>query len=111
LVPLAASASITAAVLLVGQQLLGDGGMTVYLIGEQSLRQALLPETVIGRVTSFFVMLELGMLIAGSALGGWLGEAFGVRAAVVISFGVTAVALAVLWMSPAAKARIAMAQI
>lgn len=107
LVPLAVSASLLSILLLVGQQLLGDGGMTTYLIGEQSLRQTLLPERVIGRVTSVIVMLELGTLIAGSVVGGWIGETIGVRAAIIAGFGLAVAAGICLFFSPARRLRTA----
>jgi MFS family permease len=105
LTPLAVSATLTAVFLLVGQQLLGDAGMTVYQIGEQTLRQTFLPEQVIGRVMSVFLILELGMLIAGSAIGGWIGEMYGVRAAVVASVALTVLATVALGLSPASRIR------
>jgi MFS family permease len=46
----------------------------------QSLRQRLAPDRILGRVVATFRMLGWGALSLGAALGGLLGEAFGLTA-------------------------------
>lgn len=50
-----------------------------------SLRQAVVPDRLQGRVNSVFQQLSLGMLPVGAALGGLLGHALGLRAPFLIS--------------------------
>lgn len=98
LVPLAgfAGSPVTAVALLLASQLLGDIGLTIYLINTLSVRQAITPDEKLGRVnaTYGFVTGVLGTL--GIFVGGLIGEAVGVRSAVVVAAvgGVTAV----LWL-------------
>ena len=98
LVPLAgfAGSPATAVALLLASQLLGDIGLTIYLINTLSVRQAITPDEKLGRVnaTYGFVTGVLGTL--GIFVGGLIGEAVGVRSAVVVAAvgGVTAV----LWL-------------
>ncbi len=98
LVPLAgfAGSPATAVALLLASQLLGDIGLTVYLINTLSVRQAITPDEKLGRVnaTYGFVTGVLGTL--GIFVGGLIGETVGVRSAVVVAAvgGVTAV----LWL-------------
>jgi MFS family permease len=44
-----------------------------------SLRQAIAPDHLVGRVNSSFQLLSFGMLPLGAALGGILGRSFGLR--------------------------------
>ena len=46
----------------------------------QSLRQRLVPDRILGRVVATFRMLGWGALPLGAALGGLIGEAFGLEA-------------------------------
>ncbi|MCC6778189.1 MAG: MFS transporter [Hyphomicrobiales bacterium] len=82
-VPLAQSASLAAIALLVAQQLIGDGGATVYLINQVSLRQAVTPSQVLGRVNASIQFLGLVAMLLGALLGGVLGETVGLRATLV----------------------------
>jgi MFS family permease len=45
-----------------------------------SLRQAIVPDRLIGRVVSAFRMLGYGAVPVGAILGGVVGQVFGVRA-------------------------------
>jgi MFS family permease len=78
-VPLAQGATLSAAMLLILQQLLGDGAATIYQINQVSLRQAITPERLLGRVNASAEFLGLGAMLAGSLLGGLLGGIIGVR--------------------------------
>jgi MFS family permease len=84
-VPLAQGATLSAALLLILQQLLGDGAATVYQINQVSLRQAITPERVLGRVNASAEFLGLGAMLAGSLLGGLLGGIIGVRTMLFVS--------------------------
>jgi MFS family permease len=68
--------------LLVAQQL-GDGGEVVYSVHASSLRQAAAPREIQGRVSACFAFLAQAGMLAGTAAGAALGEAFGARATLV----------------------------
>ena len=79
LIPLAQGAAIGSVVLLISQQILGDGPATLYQINQVSLRQAIAPERLLGRVNASTEFLRLGATLVGSLAGGWLGGVMGVR--------------------------------
>ncbi len=64
---------------LVVSQFLGDAFGVVPLILATSLRQSILPQTVLGRVGATFRALAGGTAVAGSLIGGLLGQALGLR--------------------------------
>jgi predicted MFS family arabinose efflux permease len=96
LVPAARGGTLVAGMLLVLQQLVGDGAATVYQIGDVSLRQAITPERLLGRVNASAQLLRLGATLAGSLLGGVAGETIGVRAT--LAAGALGSLLSVLWL-------------
>jgi hypothetical protein len=67
--------------------LLGALGMslTVWNVVAVSLRQAIVPDHLVGRVNSVFQQLSLGMLPVGAALGGVLGHTLGLSAPFLIA--------------------------
>jgi MFS family permease len=78
-VPLATTANALGVALLVGQQLVTDSALTVYDINQVSLRQAIAPSRVLGRVNASVRVTEFGALLAGTVIGGYLGETLGLR--------------------------------
>jgi predicted MFS family arabinose efflux permease len=68
-----------AALLLIGQQILGDSAMTLYQISHVGLRQAITPNGLLCRVKASVEFLKLGAALVGSLLGGLMGNTFGVR--------------------------------
>ena len=106
-IPLAEGATLTAALLLILQQLSGDGAATIYHINQVSLRQSIAPEHLLGGVTAGMQFVGLGATLAGSVLGGLLGETIGVREALFL--GATGVLLSTLWLvfSPVRKLHVA----
>jgi predicted MFS family arabinose efflux permease len=95
-IPIAQGATLTAAVLLIMQQLFGDGAATIYQINQVSLRQAITPERLLGRVNASAHFLGLGGTLAGSLLGGLLGEMIGVR--MTLFLGALGTVLSALWL-------------
>ncbi len=79
LIPIARGTTVAAALLLIAQQILGDGAATIYQINHVSLRQAIAPERMLGRVNASAAFLSLGAAFAGSLLGGLAGNTIGVR--------------------------------
>jgi hypothetical protein len=68
-------------------------GAVLIFINFLSLRQAVTPEPLLGRMTSTMRWLILLPSIPGALLGGWLGEHVGLRAALAAG-GIGALALA-----------------
>jgi MFS family permease len=98
-VPLANGPTLVSAVLLIAQQL-GDGFCVIHNILQLNLRQTIAAEDVLGRVNAVIQFVFLGATLAGSLLGGWLGEAVGVRLALVIGSSLSVLSALVLAASP-----------
>ncbi len=62
-----------------------------------SLRQAITPERVLGRVNANLRMIELGAMLAGSLVAGLLGEVIGLRLTLVV--GASAGLFGALWLA------------
>lgn len=78
LIPIAQPPLLFAALLLTLAQL-GDGFFTMYMINENSLRQAVTPSRSLGRVNASIWSLGLAALFIGSLLGGALAGLIGLR--------------------------------
>ena len=65
-----------------------------------SLRQAITPDRLLGRVTGTSRFVTWGLLPVGALVGGWLGEAVGLRVTVFAAAGMIFVALLLLLGSP-----------
>jgi len=76
LAPARAPGAMTA---LVVSQFLGDAFGVAPLILSASLRQSVLPQKVLGRVGATFRALAGGSAVAGSLVGGGLGQVLGLR--------------------------------
>ena len=99
-VPLASEVGLLALALLVGQQLLTDGALTLFDINQVSLRQAITPAHLLGRVNACVRVAEFGAVLAGTLLATAAGEVFGLRASLWIGVGFTALAVVGLALSP-----------
>lgn len=84
LLPIARGAGIFALLLLIGQQLVGDGGGTIAEINQTTLRQSLAPAGLLGRINGGTRVAALGATLLGTALGGLLGQTLGYRLTIVI---------------------------
>jgi predicted MFS family arabinose efflux permease len=82
-IPVAPEAGLVAATLLVAQQLIGDGGATVFEVNQVSLRQSLTPERMLGRVNAAIRLSSLAAMLLGSLAGGVMGETLGLRVTLV----------------------------
>jgi MFS family permease len=99
-IPIAQGATVVAAGLLIAQQIFGDGMYMVFDINATSLRQAIAPQQVLGRITAFNRMLDLGFTLIGILIGGVIGQTVGLRTALCIGAGAMIVAAAWLFVSP-----------
>ncbi|HEY5640521.1 MAG TPA: MFS transporter, partial [Dehalococcoidia bacterium] len=83
LLPVAQDASIVAGAFLIGQQL-GDGFWTAADVNDMTIRQAVTPERLRGRVNAALRQASLAAMLAGSLAGGVIGELAGLRAALLV---------------------------
>jgi predicted MFS family arabinose efflux permease len=101
LVPLApAGLPFLAMACLVGQQLIADSAITVYDVTQVSIRQSLVTDRELGRVTSTFDVASGAAQLAATIAAGLLAEAIGVRATAFLAPLGGLLAAAVLWRSP-----------
>jgi MFS family permease len=105
LIPLAAAANLIGTILLVGQQIVVDPAMTIYDVNQVSLRQAITPESVLGRVNAGFRVAETGALLIGTVAAGYLGETIGLRATLWVAVAVCLLAAVLLLLSPVSKVK------
>ena len=104
LIPLAhGSVAVCSAFLIAAQ--LGDLAWPVYTISERSLRQAITPNHLLGRVNSSMHLLFHGVLPLGALAGGAIAQAVGMRRALLI--GAIGVLLSTMWLvfSPVRRLR------
>jgi MFS family permease len=81
-------------------QLIGLLGFSIVNVSGPSLRQALTPPHLLGRVNASYRFLVWGTGPFGALLGGTLGELFGLRAALLITGIASVVILPILFASP-----------
>ncbi len=96
MIAFATGVTVFSVILLIAQQLIADGAATVYIIDEISLRQAIAPANVLGRINGSMRVLEFGAMLIGAVVGGWMGSSVGLRFTVV--FASTSMALAGVWL-------------
>lgn len=96
LTPLAAGPLWTEALMLGAAGLLMGAGFTTYNINQVSLRQAIVPLRLHGRMNASMRFLVWGTMPVGALIGGALGTAIGLRPALVV--GAAGATLAVLWI-------------
>jgi Na+/melibiose symporter-like transporter len=101
LIPLAPSgALLIGAACLILQQFVADGGYTVFDIAQVSLRQSIVDDRLMGRVTST-VNVATGLVqLAGTIAGGLIAAAFGLRTGLLVGLIGGVVATGFLWFSP-----------
>ena len=104
LIPLAHGSPATCSAFLIAAQL-GDLAWPVYTISERSLRQAITPNHLLGRVNSSMHLLFHGVLPLGALAGGAIAQALGMRRALLI--GAIGVLLSTMWLvfSPVRRLR------
>lgn len=100
-IPLAPSGlPLIAVACLVAQQLVADSAMTVYDITEVSVRQTLVHDRALGRVTSTFKVAAMLAQLVATLGAGVLAEVVGLRATAWLAPIGGLVAAAILWSSP-----------
>jgi predicted MFS family arabinose efflux permease len=71
--------------LIMGSQLLGDVAFTTAMIGEVSVRQAMVPHRFLGRANASMEFFTGGVGPLGALVGGVLGQLLGMRLTLLIS--------------------------
>jgi len=100
-IPLApAGLPFVAVACLVAQQLIADSAVTVYDITEVSVRQTLVHDRALGRVTSTFTVAAMLAQLVATLAAGILAEMIGVRATAWLAPIGGLLAAAILWFSP-----------
>ena len=101
LIPLApAGIPVLAFGFLVGQQLIGDGAVTLYDVAETSVRQARVHDRALGRVAATVQVGSVGAQLAAALAAGLLAEVIGLRATAFLAPLGTLVAAGILVASP-----------
>ena len=103
LIPLAHGPLWIASIFFIVPQLLGDGVWTIHEISELSLRQAVTPDAMRGRVNSAFSVGTLTAALLGAVVAGAIAESIGIRWSLVFGTGELSVAGLVLASSPVWK--------
>jgi MFS family permease len=95
LVPLAHGPAFVAGLYLVGAQVFGDALMTVGLVNDVSLRQSIVPDRLLGRVSATANMLGVAAAPVGALAGGVIGQFVSPRMG--LFAGAAGLALSCLW--------------
>ena len=99
-IPLATAANAIGVLFLVGQQIVADSALTVYDINQVSLRQAIAPAHVLGRVNASVRVTEFGAVLLGTIIAGYIGETVGLRETLWLGVGLSLLAAVALALSP-----------
>lgn len=89
-----------AAVMLVAQQIISDPGWTVYEINQLSLRQAIAPAGVLGRISAAERFGGMVAMLIASIVAGVVADAVGARFVLVLGAGCTFAGVGMLFVSP-----------
>lgn len=103
--PLATSVSVSGVGLLLANQCITDPAWSFYDINDVSLRQAVTPSAVQGRMFASCRVIEFGAMLLGTAAGGLLGELIGLRQTLFVAVALTCLSAVWLAFSPVARLR------
>jgi MFS family permease len=104
-VPLATAANAIGVLFLVGQQIMADSALTVYDINQVSLRQAITPAHLLGRVNASVRVTEFGAVLLGTVIAGYTGEMVGLRETLWLGVALSFLAAIALALSPVRAVR------
>ena len=96
LVPLAHGTAFRITVFLLTAQVVGDGLMTMAFVNDTSLRQSLVPDRLLGRVSATANVLGVVVMPVGAIAGGIIGQLASPRTALAVA--ALTFALASLWV-------------
>ena len=98
------SMTLLVGLLMLAQALFGIG-LVVFSAGQVSIRQGATPDDLQGRMNATMVFIAGAAVPAGALLGGWLGEAVGLRTALLIAAVGEILSVAWLLFSPVRSLR------
>jgi len=81
-------------------------GPILWTIGQTTLRQAVTPQAMLGRVSALFIMVGFGARPLGAALGGFVGAVFGLHWAIMLAAAGFCVQAIIVMTSPIAVLKI-----
>lgn len=96
LVPLAHGSAVRAGLFLLTAQLVGDALMTMAFVNDVSLRQLLVPDRLLGRVSATANVLGVAAMPIGALAGGVIGQLASPRVA--LAAGAIGFSLAAVWV-------------
>jgi len=105
MLPLAAGPQPLVIALLITAQICFGFGLTFYNIGQVSLRQAVTPEQMLGRMNGTLDFVVASLIPIGALLGGLLGEWLGLRPTLLLAASGELVAVVWLLVSSVRTAR------
>lgn len=105
LLGLAPGASLVGAAFLISQQIITDPGWSIYEINQLSLRQAVAPGRLLGRVNAGVRFAGLLAMLVGALGAGALAGVFSPRVAVFCAAGAAFAAAATIALSPVRRLR------
>lgn len=105
LAPLAPAQAVAALVFVAAGQALKGFGIIVYNVNQISLRQAVTPPELQGRVHATFRFAVWGTFPIGALIGGGLGSAIGLRPALLVGVGAMVVGALALALTPVGRLR------
>jgi MFS family permease len=91
--------------LILAAEVVAGLGIAVSGVNQTSLRQALIPDRLRGRVNASFMFLTTGVRPVGALLGGFLGESIGLQAIFLVGALGMLAAAAVIFISPVRSVR------
>ncbi len=98
--PLAVDAQGFVVALLIGAQISFGLGLTLYNVGQVSLRQSITPDHLLGRMNATLDFAVAGLIPLGALLGGFAGEWLGLRGTLLLAAGGELLAVVWLMLSP-----------
>jgi Na+/melibiose symporter-like transporter len=75
-------------------------GLTVFRVAQISVRQVLVPDTLLGRVGGALNLLGWGIVPLGALIGGLLGQTIGLRSTLLLGAILEVATALVIWQSP-----------
>ncbi len=100
LVPLAEGSGWLVVPLLIAAQFFFGIGMTLFSVNQVSIRQAAVPDHLLGRAGATARFVAMGVVPIGALLGGVMGETIGLRQTLVLAAIGEITAAVWLWFSP-----------
>ena len=94
-VVLAGAPTLAAAALLAAQQIVGDGGHTIYHVHDRTLRQTAVAAPLLARVDGAIRTLGYASTLTGALAGGWMATLLGARFGLIVAAMLLAVAAVV----------------